>query len=409
MTAMPRRGTCPSLAAPMLSGDGWLVRFSPEAGFSAAQLGEIAHMAARFGNGLIEITSRGNLQIRGLTASSAPELAAGVANLGIKDRSGTLVGTGPLAGLDATEFVDPRPVADAISDRIAELNIAPRLGPKVSVTVDGGGALPLDEIVSDVKLNAFRDGTLQLWLLRIGGDAASARALGNGNAQRAIAAAIAILNCVARKGIDARARDLDDSELTTIAATLNRSGVSTPLGSANPVGLFPIRGGFARGYGLAFGQAKSQAIAELAEAAGTHEFRLAPNRGLLALNLTCDEEKILTARANQLGFITEADDPRLAVIACAGAPACASAHLATKALAAEIVRTQRNLLDGSFRLHLSGCGKRCAQPAGHSITLIGHEANCEIITENVRPADRLYDILLNHGRAHLSAPPRIEP
>lgn len=406
MKAQLRRGACPSLAAPMLSGDGWLVRFGPEVGLSATQLGKIADMAARYGNGIIEITSRGSLQIRGLTASSAPDLAAGLADLGIKDRSGTSVVTGPLAGYDTTEIVDPRPLAGAIRDRIAQLNIFHRLGPKVSVTVDGGGALPLDEIVADVRLHAFKDGAQILWRLRIGGDAAGARALGNGNAQHAVAATIAVLDCVARKGIDARARDLDDRDLATIAAALNRSDVSIPTRSANPVGLFTIRGGmFARGYGLAFGQATSDAIGELAAAAGTHEFRLAPNRGLLALNLAREEEKILTAHANRLGFITESGDPRLAVITCAGAPACASAHLMTKALAEDIVSTRRDLLDGSFRLHVSGCAKRCAQPSGPNVTVVGHEANCEIVAENVALAENICAILLSRGRAHLSAPP----
>ena len=60
--------------------------------------------------------------------------------------------TGPLAGLDAAELADPRPLARAIRSRVAARGLAARLHPKVSVMVDGGGALPLDGVAADVRL-----------------------------------------------------------------------------------------------------------------------------------------------------------------------------------------------------------------------------------------------------------------
>jgi precorrin-3B synthase len=74
--------------------------------------------------------------------------------------------------------------------------------------------------------------------------------------------------------------------------------------------------------------------------------------------------------AEALGFVVDPGDPRLAIVACSGAPGCASAYLATRALAAEIAGRRPDLLAGGVRLHLSGCGKRCAQPAGATVSLV---------------------------------------
>ena len=63
-----RRGACPALSAPMQTGDGLLVRLNPVAGGLSPDATDRALRAAdAHGNGVIEVTARGSLQIRGLT------------------------------------------------------------------------------------------------------------------------------------------------------------------------------------------------------------------------------------------------------------------------------------------------------------------------------------------------------
>ncbi len=77
MNAPLPRGLCPTLAEPMQTGDGLLVRLNPVAsGFSPKTLIGLCEAALGHGNGIVEVTARGNLQIRGLTARSARELVA---------------------------------------------------------------------------------------------------------------------------------------------------------------------------------------------------------------------------------------------------------------------------------------------------------------------------------------------
>lgn len=403
-TATRRRGACPSLSAPMMTGDGWLMRLNPADGaLSPPQLGEIAKAAALFGNGILEITARGSLQIRGLTTRSAPRLARLIDGLGIAFRTGVPVDAGPLPGLDESEIADPMPLVEAIRARAAALRLADRLSPKVSVTVDGGGALHMGEITADVKLEALA--TDAGWLVRIGGDAANARVLGRCGAAQAVETTIAILSRLAAIGLQARARDLSGADIAPFAAAIHPAEPPAWRPPVPPVGLLAVADGRrARGACLPFGQIRSDNLLAFTRAAiMADEIRLARGRGLLVLGLSPEGDDALLAEARRQGFVTEAGDRRLGIVACAGSPACSAAQLATKALAEEIAASAPAYLDSSFRLHISGCEKRCAQPSGPSITLVGRPSDCEVSRCDVTVSAALRNALLRRGRQHLAA------
>src|SRR5687768_14551772 len=77
-----RRGACPTLYEPMQTGDGLLARIRIKNGkMSPGQLAELARLAQTHGNGLVEVTARGNLQVRGLTEASNLPFAEAVSGL----------------------------------------------------------------------------------------------------------------------------------------------------------------------------------------------------------------------------------------------------------------------------------------------------------------------------------------
>ena len=92
MTAAPAiKGWCPTLLSPMESGDGWLARVKPSAGtLSAAAARLIADAARRHGNGHIDLTSRANLQIRGLSPRSAEAFAETIIGAGLASANPSL-------------------------------------------------------------------------------------------------------------------------------------------------------------------------------------------------------------------------------------------------------------------------------------------------------------------------------
>ena len=109
--------------------------------------------------------------------------------------------------------------------------------------------------------------------------------------------------------------------------------------------------------------------------------RPAPGRALMAIGLTAAAAPAFIGSAERLGFIVRADDPRRHVIACAGAPICASADIAARALAPQIAAAAAPHLDSSFKIHISGCAKGCAHPAPAALTIVGTSSGCALIAK----------------------------
>lgn len=130
---MRRRGACPALAAPMPTGDGLLVRLRPTGGaLTLSQFASLARSAAAHGNGILEITARGNLQIRGLRAETVGQLAADIDAAGIIIPDGPAIETSPLHGIDPEEISDAAVMEMALRSTLHDLLASPRLAPKLA-------------------------------------------------------------------------------------------------------------------------------------------------------------------------------------------------------------------------------------------------------------------------------------
>ncbi|MGE9808672.1 hypothetical protein [Janibacter sp. G1551] len=82
----PRTGAdrCPGLLAPFQAADGAMVRLRLPGGLvSTAALNEIASLAMRFGDPEVTLTSRGNLQLRGLPAVLPTPFVEGIEATGL--------------------------------------------------------------------------------------------------------------------------------------------------------------------------------------------------------------------------------------------------------------------------------------------------------------------------------------
>ena len=123
--------------------------------------------------------------------------------------------------------------------------------------------------------------------------------------------------------------------------------------------------------------------------------RIVPGRTLMIIGLTPAAAPDFTASAEQLGFITRADDPRRYVIACAGAPVCAAAHIAARAMAPAIAATAAPFLDRSFTIHVSGCTKGCAHPRPAALTVVGTSEGCALI-HDAAPRDVPHAVVPAH-------------
>jgi precorrin-3B synthase len=338
-----RRGACPTLDVPMATGDGLLARLPPATLPPAAWLA-LAEAAGRAGNGLLDITARGSVQLRGLRHET---LALAARLVPAQWPREALVMTSPLAGEALEEVADPRPLA-------ARLAAAAPAGlpAKTSLLVDGGGALHLADQAADLRLVARPDG----WLLGCGESW-----LGLGDAEAALAAARLLLAAMGEGGT----RQPPAGSQAMAARLLRAAPPPAPSHPAEAIGLHPLREGVALGIGLPFGRLEAASLAAFATASGARALRGAPGRVLLAIGAT--DPDALRARAEELGFITDPGDPRRRIAACTGAPGCASALVDTRALARDLAP----LVPADRFLHLSGCAKGCAHPRPAAITLVG--------------------------------------
>src|SRR5262249_32139100 len=101
-----RRGICPGLSRPLPTGDGLLVRILPIGTTALEDFAALCAAARSHGNGIIEVTARGSIQVRGLSAESAPRFAEAMAALGIAADDGVPILCNPLAGLEVAEIFD---------------------------------------------------------------------------------------------------------------------------------------------------------------------------------------------------------------------------------------------------------------------------------------------------------------
>jgi precorrin-3B synthase len=380
-----RRGMCPGLADPLPTGDGLLARLAVARPIPLDAFAALCASARTHGNGIIEITSRGSVQLRGLT--SAPKFSAAVAALDIADAAGARVLASPLAGLDPHEIFDVTEMADRLRGLLLESELAAKLAPKVSVIVDGGGELHLEAVPCDIRLRAQTIGGSTEFHVTIANEIANTKPFGA--PERAIEAVLALLHAIAAQGPTARARDLPHPAL--------RGSQSRARAPAQPIGTHALRDGtVALGIGLPFGHSDSDTLQKLideAQRAGAVSARPAPGRVLLLIGVPPAQGSGLAAEAERLGFITKPNDPRRRVVACAGAPACAAAEIPTRALAPAIAATARL---GTQTIHVSGCAKGCAHPGSADVTVVGIDGRCGIVrngraqdtpVEFVTPAD----------------------
>lgn len=324
------KGWCPGAWQPMMSGDGLVVRVRPHlARLSRAQALGLAELAASHGSGVLELTRRANVQIRGVTDHEA--LIAGLAELGLLDPDPAMESRRNVTvAPDWQEGDATRRIGDALTSRMSEL---PELPAKFGFVVDAGPNRVLDGVPGDVRIERGAEGLI----LR-----AEGQTLGRAIAHEdAVEAALDLARWFAEhRGAVRRMRD------------------------AAPPGPWDAAPGTVRAVcgwiegGVAFGQIDAEALAEAARAATG--LRVTPWRTLL-----------LEGATERPATLLAPDDPLLKVDACPGAPLCPQASVETRALA------RRMTPKGS--LHVSGCAKGCARSAPADVTLVGRDGRFDLV------------------------------
>lgn len=378
------RGWCPTAYRPMESGDGLLIRAKViGARIDAVQLTAVAHIAKCFGNGLIDLTQRGQLQIRGVQPSTLENAIAALGKAGLMSANADIerianILSPPLAGLDKSAVINANFL---VSDLAAALTHDPALyalPAKFLFAINDDGSLPIDDCDADISIHPVAKARFALRLAGVEDQAAIVPA------EDVIAAAIRLT----KSFIDLRTANPFDLRrmrklIQAIGFTqlIEKAGVS--FGSFVPPRRTPAidflgvqeRSGFAfAGIGTPSGRWRAEDLAELANEALNHgltEARLTPWRAILFPAPNGAMATKIRNRAQIMGLIVQSSDQRRSVIACPGAPECCQANGDTRTYLQRLAPLAYQFAgrDG-VGLHISGCEKGCVRRKSTPVTLV---------------------------------------
>ncbi|KZS69399.1 precorrin-3B synthase [Mycobacterium pseudokansasii] len=336
---------CPGALQVHQAADGALVRVRlPGGRIAAAQLGVLAEASTRFGSGTLELTSRGNVQLRGITevATVASAIAeAGLLPSATHERVRNIVAS-PLSGraggnTDVRDWVDELDAAICAEPRLAGL------GGRFWFSLDDGRG-DVSGLAADVGVHVYDDGC--------------ALTLAGRDTGMRVSDVTATLVRMARRFTEIRGKHWRITELADLDALLpgTRPGAAFPPVTTPPVGWIAQDDGR-----VTVGAAVPLGVlpARVAEYVAAIEAPLVvtPWRSLLICDL--DEavaDTVLRVLA-PLGLVFDENSPWLRVSACTGSPGCARSVADVRADAADALDA-----DTVVHWHFVGCERACGSP-----------------------------------------------
>ncbi len=394
---------CPGAVRLHEAADGFVGRVRiPGGRVSPAQVVALADLAEALGDGFLYLTSRGNVQLRGLGSSCGQELADGLYAAGLlpsltHDRVRNVVAS-PLSGvgdvadieavlreLDASLLDDEGLVAlsgrflfgiDAGDGSVLALapDVAVVLEPAAHSSAAAGERARVEHAVATPTVCAR---------LAIAGELTAATAPVDLAPDLLIGAAHRFLALRAEHAPTAwRAAELPAAALAELSPGRPGPSLETsrpPLLArddrrnahlARVNGVYSSRLGAYDGAvvaGVPLGSAPADAWRAIAglfpaeRADDTSALRLTPQRSVVLVDAADEAGQVL----DRHGFLLDDADPLAQVTACIGRPGCAKALADVRADAAALAQQHPGV-----RLHLSGCDRRCGHPTGPHLSAV---------------------------------------
>src|SRR5246500_5525170 len=347
---MPRArdsDACPGALQVHQAADGALVRVRLPGGMiTPAQLSTLSSVSTEFGSGTLELTARGNVQLRGIADVSA--VAEAIAGAGLlpsptHERVRNIVAS-PLSGragghADVRAWVGELDAAICAEPKLAEL------GGRFWFSLDDGRA-DVSGLGADIGVHFLEDDCA---LLLTGRDTGVRLALGD---------VIKTLARVAVRFVEIRGKAWRVKELDDVAGLVPGAalGATYPPVTKAPVGWINQEDGrVTLGAAVPLGVLRATVAEYLA--AIEAPVVVTPWRAVLV----CDLDEALADTALRvlapLGLVFDENSPWLTVSACVGSPGCARSIADVRADAAQSLHTGTGV-----HRHFVGCERACGSP-----------------------------------------------
>lgn len=395
----------------------------PAGELSAIQLHGLAEIADTYGNGKAAITTRANIQIRGIAPQHVVDVLTRLQSLGLTSKGSGVdnvrnITASPTAGFDLAELIDTRPFAHALHHYILNHRDLYNLPRKFNVAFEGGGAIDTVADTNDigfmaVRVTSFLDGQS----LRDGASVPVAPGIYfrlelagiTGHKQLAIdsgivvqpAEAVAVAAAMLRTFIEAG--DRTDRKKARLKYLIDQWGIPKFLEETQKRLAFPLlqvaaercerrppavkhghvgvyrqrqKGRNYIGVVIPVGILASRQMRRLADMAqnyGSGSLRLTPWQNLLLPDVTDGFVESVKRQLVRVGLHYEANHVCAGLVACTGNQGCKYAATDTKAHAVTIGQhlSKRLTLDHPLNIHFTGCSNSCAQHYVGDIGLMG--------------------------------------
>jgi ferredoxin-nitrite reductase len=393
--------------------DSFMLRLRVPGGIlSAHQLRGLAQMAADWGSGRADLTTRSNLQIREFQPKDITRVLGKVQDLGMSSRGAGAdnirnITASPITGIDPEELYDVAPLADALNRYILNSRDLYGLPRKFNVAFDNGGTISVVADTNDIGFIAVQvnDGHgipagVYFRVLLCGITGHKQFATDSGlllRPDQTVAVAAAMIRVFAENG------DRTDRKKARLKYLIDKWGVEKfiaktekrlafplirvpasaceprkPIDRAGHMGVHPQSqvGLHYIGVSVPVGRLPVEhmlALATISESYGTGELRLTVWQNLILPNIPAAQLESAKAAILAAGLNFEAGTVLSGTVACTGNKGCRFAATDTKAHAV----TLANLLDNRFslqqpiNLHVTGCPHSCAQHYIGDLGLMG--------------------------------------
>ena len=393
--------------------DSFMVRVRvPANAMTSAQMRALAALAEDLGDGVAHVTTRGNVQIRQIAPRSIVDVLTRLADAGLTSRGSGAdnvrnITSSPLAGIDATELIDTRPLARGLQHYLLNHRDLFGLPRKFNVSFDGGGRISVVADTNDIGFVATRAGAdagvedgvyFRVLLAGITGHGRFAEDCGLlVRADECVAVAAAMLRVFAEHG------DRTDRKRARLCYLLDRIGVAgflervqaklafalrfvdvahctprAPVDKHGHIGIHAQRqpGRSSIGVATPVGRmtaAQMRALATIAERFGSGGLRLTVWQNVIVPDIDDDDVPAAVDAVRASGFDVAASSLSGCVVACTGNTGCRFSATDTKRHALELVETlERTVtLDVPVNIHVTGCPHSCAQHLVADIGLLG--------------------------------------
>ncbi len=397
----------------------------PGCEMTSDQARAIAFIAYRSGYSIVDVTTRGNIQIQGLTIGDLPDVRATLERVGLTSRQSghdnvRNITCHPFSGIDPAELIDTRPLARDLQDLVVgsrefsdlprKFNIALSGRPEASghlwtqdlsfiavQTAEGGVAF---QVLVGGKQGQHPHIAWHLPLLVAPGQVVpftaallrTFRELGH----RHNRTEVRLRHLIERIGIDGIQREIE----SRFGAPLPGSPPVPPPArrEASPIGWFKQKqaGLWALGICVPVGRLtwdEMEGLALVARDYGGGRLRTTANQNLILTDIPEVARSPVARGIARFGLTFEPDTVTKNVVACTGKQFCNIAVTETKGYAYRLIEElrRRKVQLTDISLHMSGCPSSCANSYTADIGLKGTK-----IRRRLRVVDA-FDVYLAGG------------